>query len=535
MKCQRNLDNYKRFTSLVINEIPETARLVVLIGPNGAGKSSLFDAFLLKSQATRGNYDLTRDDSRREYYIKEANREFARVTQELADRIKIEFHEGPPPNNDWSRVFNIRTAYRVEADFRLTTLAAVAPSSESPRFTRIIDPDQAVSDNYRRLAWKRQTDLDGDAPGDTTFDKYRRESLVALQTGMRKLFSSPSLELQDFGGIGTAGVFRFTKGNVPDFHYMNLSGGEKAAFDLLLDVFVKAREYNDAIYCIDEPEDHLAAELHGRLLEAILDMVPSESQLWIATHSVGFVRKAYELMRQHSNVAFLDFSGRNFDQTETIAPCTPDREFWQTTYRVALADLADLIAPSNIVICEGKEDAADSGFDADCYNRIFGDSHPDTLFVSRGGAKQVEKSEVLLAVLRSVAQGINVWRLIDRDEMTESSRSNRIQQGVCVLTRRELENYLYAPEVLSTFCTRENKEGLESEILGKAKDLISGGVPAFVDLRPVTRELFEFIKSKTLLQNPGNSRREFALEHLVPALRETPMVFEELQKDIFGE
>ena len=148
MKIKRvELDNYKRFTSLVINEIPETARLVVLIGPNGAGKSSLFDAFLLKSQATRGNYDLTRDDSRREYYIKQANREFARVTQELANRIKIEFHEGPPPNNDWSRVFNIRTAYRVEADFRLTTLAAVAPSSESPRFTRIIDPDQAVSDN----------------------------------------------------------------------------------------------------------------------------------------------------------------------------------------------------------------------------------------------------------------------------------------------------------------------------------------------------------------------------------------------------
>ena len=45
MKIKRvELDNYKRFTSLVINEIPETARLVVLIGPNGAGKSSLFDA-----------------------------------------------------------------------------------------------------------------------------------------------------------------------------------------------------------------------------------------------------------------------------------------------------------------------------------------------------------------------------------------------------------------------------------------------------------------------------------------------------------
>ena len=534
MKIKRvELDNYKRFNSLVIDEIPETARLVVLMGPNGTGKSSLFDAFLLKSQATRDNYDLTRDSSRREYYIKQADREFARVTRELANRIKIEFHEGPPTDNDWSSIFNIRTAYRVEADFRLTTLAAVAPSSESPRFTRIIDPDQAVSDNYRRLAWKRQADLDGDAPGDTTFKQYRRESLAALQTGMRKLFSNPSLELQDFGGIGTAGVFRFAKGDVSDFHYMNLSGGEKAAFDLLLDAFVKANEYKDAIYCIDEPEDHIAAALHGRLLEAILDMVPSESQLWIATHSVGFVRKAYELMRQKSNVAFLDFSGRNFDQSETITPRTPDRAFWQTTYREALDDLADLIAPSNIVICEGREDAATNGFDAECYNQIFGDSHPDTLFVSRGGATQVEKSEVLIAVLRSVAEGINIWRLIDRDEMTDPAREEKIKQGVNVLTRRELENYLYDPEVLRTFCKRENKEELISEVTAKTNDLLDGKPPEYIDFKPIAREILQFIRSTAGIYNLGNDRTQFALQYLVPALRETPNVLAELESDIF--
>ena len=107
-------------------------------------------------------------------------------------------------------------------------------------------------------------------------------------------------------------------------------------------------------------------------------------------------------------------------------------------------------------------------FDADCYNRILGDSHPDTLFVSRGGAKQVEKSEVLIAVLQSVAKGADIWRLIDRDEMTESARRERIQQDVRVLSRRELENYLYAPEVLSAFCKREDKEGVESENIGES-------------------------------------------------------------------
>ena len=72
---------------------------------------------------------------------------------------------------------------------------------------------------------------------------------VALET----LFEKPSLSLQDFGGSLDSGAFRFKKGSIDDFHYKNLSGGEKAAFDLLLDIFVKRDEYQDAIYCIDEP------------------------------------------------------------------------------------------------------------------------------------------------------------------------------------------------------------------------------------------------------------------------------------------
>ena len=533
MRIKRvELENYKRFNNLVIDEIPETARLVVLIGPNGTGKSSLIDAFLLKSQSSRGNYGL--DDSQREYYIKQTDSASAGSTHELARRVNIEFHETARSSGDLSKLFNIRTAYRVEADFRLTRLEPVVPSSQSARFSRIIDPDQAVSDNYKRLAWKRQADLDKDAPSETTFGQYRKESLLGLQTGMRKLFSDPTLELQDFGGIMGGGVFRFAKGSVSDFHYKNLSGGEKAAFDILLDVFVKANEYQDAIYCIDEPEDHIATALHGRLLETILDMMPSASQLWVATHSIGFVRKAYELMRRETNVAFLDFSGRNFDQSQKITPCVPDRAFWRTTYRVALDDLADLIAPSNVVICEGKEDAAVSGFDADCYNRIFGDSHPDTLFVSRGGAKQVEKSEVLVAVLQSVAQGTEIWRLIDRDDMAPSARDQKIQEGVRVLTRRELENYLYAPEVLTTFCKRESQEESASDILEKANDLLNGAVLESADFKPITRELFSYIRLKTSIQNLGNDREQFAFDYLVPALIESPTIFRELERDIFG-
>ena len=526
------LTNYKRFTNLRIDDIPDSARLVVLIGPNGTGKSSLFDAFLLKSQGLRSNHALQGEKG--DYYLKDNYVSgHPGTTHEVWNTINIEFHSGEPAKDRWSAIFNIRSPYRNEADFRLTSLARVAPSTETARFERIIDPDQAVSDNYKRLTWKRMADLDTDAPGNITFDQYRKESLGQLQAAMRKLFTEPALELQDFGGIRETGVFRFSKGTTADFHYKNLSGGEKAAFDLLLDIFVKRYEYQDAIYCIDEPEAHVATALHGRLLEVILDIMPTESQLWIATHSIGFVRKAYEMMQQNGDVALLDFSGHDLDQDVEIKPCVPDRSFWQTTYHVALDDLADLIAPVNIVICEGSKTAVDQGFDADCYNRIFADNHPDTLFISRGGSKHVEGSEDLIAVLRAVAKGVNTWRLVDRDDMTDEARDKRLQDGVHVLNRREIENYLYDPDVLKTFLKANGREDLTSDLLAKREELLSGSTSKYGDMKATTQELFAYIRKSSQISNLGNSRAEFASQHLVSALKQTPAVFEELQGDVF--
>ena len=133
---------------------------------------------------------------------------------------------------DWRSAFQVRSAYRNESDFRIEQLGAARPEDAGPRLARIIDPDVSVSKNYARMAWKRMQDLDRDAPEELKFGEYRRKSLGDLQKAMRGLFSNPSLSLQDFGGV-QAGSLRFSKGDVTDFHYKNLSGGEKAAFDIL--------------------------------------------------------------------------------------------------------------------------------------------------------------------------------------------------------------------------------------------------------------------------------------------------------------
>ena len=526
-----HLEDYKRFVDLTIRDIPESVRLVVLIGPNGSGKSSLFDAFLLKSWASRNNYSITGSDQYSGYY----NRGPAGVqtTAEVAEGISIEFHcRAPSAPNDWAAAFNIRSAYRNEADFRLHSIQAVQSPQDVTRFSRIIDADQSVSDNYQRLVWKRQADIDRDAPEEMSIGKYRREFLSDLQTAMRTLFRNPRLVLQDFGGVQDAGAFRFSKGTADDFHYKNLSGGEKAAFDLLLDIFVKSTVYKDAIYCIDEPEAHIATALHGPLLKSMLELVPQKSQLWIATHSARFARQAYELMNQDESVVFLDFANRDFDKCVVMTPRVPNRSFWQTTYKVALDDLADLVAPENVVICEGSKSQADRGFDADCYNRIFADRRPDTMFISFGSSSEVENSQHLAGLIGAIAKGVTVWWVIDRDEMNPEERIERIQTGVRVLRRRELENYLYDPEVLRTFLKRIDKAELTDAVLNKRQDLLDHSqMPD--DVKSVTCELFEYIRGVAELPQLGRRREGFALSYLVPALHETPSVFQELLEDVF--
>ncbi len=524
-----HLRNYKRFTDLRVTNIPETARLVVMIGPNGSGKSSLFDAFLFKGQYDPSIRNIGMNPGNQEYYYKSAAEVAQRTdSHSLWNRIDIQFHTAEPAPGHWQTTFYIRSPYRNEPEFQVDSISEVGRASESPRFNRIIDSDQAVSDSYRRLAWKRLTDLDGAAPASTTFGDYRSSSILELQNAMAELFGS--LSLQDFGGITGKGGFRFAKGTTSDFQYKNLSGGEKAAFDLLLDMFVKRDEYADAVYCIDEPEAHVAVAIQGKLLEALLALLPSRSQLWIATHSVGFVRAASQRMAAHGDVVFLDFSDHDFDTTVVLSPRPTSRSFWRSVYQVALDDLAALVAPSRLILCEGSRDKPSDGFDAKCYATLFEDSHGDTLFLSRGSASQVENSDDLAAVIKEVVDGAEILKLIDRDDMTDEGRADLLAKDsqLRILRRREVENYLYDSAVLQVFFATYGLAVLPNAIQTLLVDATTG------DARHARQSILR--EARRLLQGVllGRDSREFELSHLVPALKATESVYRELEEDIFS-
>ena len=520
-----HLKNYKRFTDLYITDIPQSARLVVMVGPNGSGKSSVFDAFLLKSHSQRNNSALS-DGIYGGYLLKNETADaHPSSTREVANSVDIDLDREV---NEWSRVFNIRSPYRHEADFANTNLGPVKPAYASSRFQRIIDQDQAVSDNFNRLGRSALHGALSSEPEDKSLGQFRKDALGEIKLTLEKLFDEPVLSLQDLGAGIDSGAFRFRKGSIGDFHYKNLSGGEKAAFDLLLDVFVKRSEYTDAIYCIDEPEAHVASAIHGRLLEALLDLVPDESQLWIATHSTGFVRKAVELSMNSNCVAFLDFSSHDFDRPVMLTPTIPNQSFFRKMYDVLQNDLAGLVAPACIVLCEGSE-----ATDARVYNKVFEESHPETLFVARGSASVVERGDII-PILEAVVPSVRVWRLIDRDDMPDVARDEAIGQDLRVLRRREIENYLWDKAVVRRAL---QNIGAQDAVIESVLEAYPFSNPSEDDMKAGNQlqTFFEIIRRANGVSWPGRNRKEFATAHLARALRETEEVYQELHEDVFSQ
>ena len=73
-----------------------------------------------------------------------------------------------------------------------------------------------------------------------------------------------------------------------------------------------------------------------------------------------------------------------------------------------------------------------NAFDARCYNQLFASEFPETLFISQGGSGEVIQAEHLVTILKSIAHGIDVRKLIDRDDMTDGERTQKIDQGIRV-------------------------------------------------------------------------------------------------------
>lgn len=429
------IQGFKRFTDLQVLNLSRTARLIVLAGPNGSGKSSFFDALKVwhwYNGASSSSYDAT-------YHEKIGG---VPLPGGWTTTSVVEMHEDITTltADAKKKLIYVRSAHRNEADFTLQGLSQMPSPLDQPRVQRSIDNDASVSINYQRLVLETlSTVYDETQSTEMTREAIRDRFIGRVRDALQAIF--PDLTLL---GVSpdplTGGTFRFSKGTASDFPYKNLSAGEKAAFDLLLDLAMSARFYDDTIWCVDEPETHLNVRVQAKLLEQMLSLLPANCQLVLASHSLGFMRRAWEMAQADpADVQFLDFQDHDFDLPVSLTPTPASRQFWARTLDVAMGDLAALVAPEVVVLCEGRPVSAGgrttrSEFDARCYRSIFATEFPNTDFISLGNSDDVRNDKLEIGRrIQALASGTRVLRVTDRDLLNEEEVAEQKAAGVQVL------------------------------------------------------------------------------------------------------
>jgi predicted ATPase len=528
-----HLQSFRRFTDLKLDLADVKPKLVILCGPNGSGKSSFFDALRIKVTMQHGGWNNDRD-----YYLK------AGVPNPFgidlsANQANVVFHDLDPNLAVPKSAVYVRTAYRNDPEFAISTLNRANSPLDGPQAQRMIDNDAQVSDNYQRLVGQTIDSLYGGTDDGLTGREIRDRLIGRLREVLHLVY--PDLDLLGPGNPLEGGTFRFKKGASNDYVYKNLSGGEKAVFDLLLDLLAKQPSYNDTVFCIDEPEAHTNPKVQGALLDAMLSVLPSNSQLWLSTHAVGIMKRARDLQAADpQSVAFIDFDV-DFDQSQNLRPVAVDTAFWRRTLNVAFGDFATLVAPARVVLCEGDpQGGVRKDFDAHCLRIIFAETHPDTEFLGVGNDLEVQSDARGIGhAVEALAPGTSVERLIDRDGRSDREVAEIEATGTRVLSRRNLESYLLDDEVLEALCTAEGRS-TDWPTLQKAKAdaLLNSAAPPRNnppdDLKATSGQIYTDARRVLGMTNAGNNNDAFMRDTLAPIVRPGMAVYEELRTSVFG-
>lgn len=463
-----HLNGYKRFHDLTIDLGENPKRIVALVGPNGCGKSSVFDGMLfLNSMYNRlGNISL------KEYTYHSLHQ----IPSYGYENVQIELDEG-----DFNAVRKLRrkdkkenTIFSFRSSFRYTSTLKVKESKAVSELWKndfgassASDIDQKMDQNYRRLYIKYNRYLN-----EKDCKPSEAKSFIIGELN-EAISNCLHLQIDNLGIIeDNKGTLFFRKEDTEEpFEYNVLSSGEKEVVDILLDLYIRKDEFDNSIYIIDEPELHLNTAIQRKLLIEINKMIPENCQIWVATHSIGFLRALQDELNDISQIIEFKEENKWASQVYSLTPMVKSRKNWSSLFSTALDDLTGLVSPKRIIYCEGraepKADGSERGFDAEVFNTIFSEKYPDTLFISSGGNTELDqRSNIAIAILSKVFQDVEILVLKDRDmasgkNTTEADRQEYLINNPTnhrVLKRFEIENYLFDKEVLKEYCNQNGKE-----------------------------------------------------------------------------
>ncbi|MFV0346936.1 MAG: AAA family ATPase [Bacteroidales bacterium] len=441
-----HITNFKRFTDLLIDNIPSTSKLVLLLGSNGSGKSSIFDAFGFVNNSLK--QDVATDDNFWNYFKKEQTLPIS-VKFQLDNESAYEVTDTNYYNtNITPTAFYGRTSFRQIPRLTRTSLGqstAVDFQKDSDRPKFFIERDNRFENDIEKIT---EVILKDFFRSHESNEQIRQKYINPINNALSNIFGSGNgTKLQLIEIIppleGKVAQITFRKGS-SEIHYDYLSAGEKEVFNLLINLLSRSSLYTDTIYFLDEIDLHLNTKLQFNLLKEITEnWIPENGQLWTASHSLGFI----EYAKQTELASIIDLDNLDFDFPRVLSPESKDN---LEIYEIAVGKnfLPSLFKQMNIYFVENK--------DKDYYATI---GISNTVFVSDNN-----RNNVYHKVRATEYKGI-----VDRDFLSNDdiAQIQKEYPKLKILAYYSIENYLYHPDNLLEYYESEGKPFDKNEYISQ--------------------------------------------------------------------
>lgn len=429
MKISRlHLQNFKRFTDLTIQEIPDSSRLVLLIGSNGSGKSCIFDSFNFLNSAIKR--DVATNIQFFEYYRKSHS-------SPVSVSLTIDGNESTVSDGDFKKLnlgehtFYGRTSFRQIPRLTRNSLGIekfdFEKDADRPKF--FIDRDNRFENDIEKIT---EIILKDFFRSKKSNEQIRQKYIEPLNIALEKIFRNQNgnkLELIEIIPPleGNVAQINFKKGT-SEIHYNYLSAGEKEVFNLLINLLSRSSLYQNSIYFLDEIDLHLNTKIQHNLIQEITEnWIPENCQLWTASHSLGFI----EYAKKSELASIIDFDDFDFDVPRILFPTVKDNP---EVYEIAVGKefLPSLFRSLEVCFVENsdKEFFAAIGLE-------------NTVFVSENNRNSVYHK----------VRTTNYKGIVDRDFLSDDDiiQIEKEYPNLFVLQYYSIENYLYHPDNLEEY------------------------------------------------------------------------------------